>query len=225
MKYSNITVKYPCGFGSTSICYLLDDGRVFKEFTNPLPNSDIKKYGHLINIHNKSFKFPIEFVTDNSNRFCGYIMGYASGLTLRSVFKKTNLDKLSIASISFENDIKNISEEFIEFRDFHSDNIIYDDKLVAVDTDNYIKSYEDYELLIYKNITYYKEVLYNLFTENLIKFKYSNYIIDKSKEYMSLKSVSSGEMIYNVLELLKDKYEDSSINSITDIDESYKKRK
>ncbi len=225
MKYSEVVKTGICGYGSTAICYLLDDNRVFKEFAKPLPGTCADNYRHLINLHNKSFRFPVEFVFDDTNNFCGYIMGYANGLTLRSTFKSSDLNKMSINTISFENEIKNVSKKGIKFRDFHSDNIIYNNEFIVVDTDSFIKSDEDTDLLIYENVTYYKEVLYNLLTENLNKFKYSDCILDRSKEYMALKHITSGEMIYSVLNLLKNKYKDSSIKSINDIDESYKKRK
>lgn len=216
MKYSDITVKYPIGNGSTAMCYLLDDGRVFKEFRPCLSVREMANFKMLLNIQNNSFRFPQELVYDDKN-FYGYVTGYASGKTIDESIKDANLEKLSIHTISFENDIKRLSEQGIKIRDLNGSNLMYDgNKLIGIDTDMYTKEDDPVDLLTQENVFYYKFLLNNVFCMNLNRLKNIDFILEKSTEYTALKNVTSGEMIYNILELLKKQY-GSEIKSISDI--------
>lgn len=194
--------------GACSKCYILKDGNVFKKFNNPLNISDINRFKYLLEYSNESFLFPFDFVYDNK-KFYGYITKRALGKSLEEVFLNSNLEDLSRNSIKLQKNIEYISEGKIAMYDFHSNNIMYDGKILEViDPDEYgINGIYNVEYVKRLNLGAYRTMICNLFIFNIPFNKNSKYIIDRINKYKYIDARTS-EIIINIKEDIEKHYKE-----------------
>lgn len=166
--------------GTTSKCFILKSGNVFKKFNNPLKICDLERFKYFLDFQNENILFPFDFIYDNE-KFYGYVTKRAVGQTLRESFLSSNLEKLSTNSIKVEKNIDFVSQGKILMHDLHSENVIYDGNLVQIiDPDEYgIRySYSSDEIKDI-NFKYYRTLISNLFITNIGLNKHTQYIIDR----------------------------------------------
>lgn len=202
MNLNDISKKEFIGQGFMAECYLLENGKVFKEFNDPLKISDIEKFKYFLNFKNENFVFPFEFIYDNK-KFYGYITEKAKGKILSEVFSSSNLEKLSTHYLKLERNTNFISEGNIIMHDFHRENIMYDGELLQViDPDEYeiSNSLSNKQVIDYNNY-YHRTTLGTLFMSNvnLSLNKKIRYVLDKIPKYAYL-SIKPSEMIIDIKE-------------------------
>lgn len=152
---------YKIGSGSCARCYLFDDNTVYKVFRKNgyayelLHNKDINiedRFEYLSKVNNDTFYGPKTIVVDNSENVVGYLMDYASGKTLNKLKGNCNISELLTAYRYLVEEIKRLSEHFVELKDVHERNILYDGRFKVVDLDKGILSNESYDEVLRRNI-------------------------------------------------------------------------
>ena len=185
MSFFDFSDKKLLKKGTTSQCFILKTGDIFKQFNKPLSMSDVERFKYFLNYKNENFLFPFDFIYDDK-KFYGYISKRALGQTLKESFSSSNLEKLFIDSIKLEKNIDYISQGKILTHDLHSENIIYDGNLIQIiDSDEYgIR--ESYSIDEIKNINYqyYRVLISYLCIKKMIKNNNSQYIIDRINSYV-----------------------------------------
>jgi len=208
--------------GTTSKCFLLKNGTVFKQFNNPLDLSELERFKYLLNYKNDNFLFPFDFVYDNK-KFYGYITKKALGDTLEKTFKNSDLKKLSTDCIKLEKNIDLISSGKIIMYDYHSANIMYDGNLIQViDPDDYgINNFYTEKEVKIRNYQYNRIMMCNLFLSNIKLNKYTNYITDKVYQYKCCDAKVS-DILINIKEDIE-KYYKENINTVNDFNNMIRK--
>lgn len=215
MKLEDLIITKMLGKGNSSKCFTIQNGDVFKKFNNPLDVIQIEMFKYFSNYENESFLFPFEFVYDDK-KFYGYITKRFKGETLEKLFPSCNLENLSTHSIKLENNIDYISEGKIVMHDFHSENIMYDKKLLQViDPDEYgIRDFYSFKEIKDINFNYYRTMIGKLFLSNIAFSKNTKYIIDRVNEYRVC-DIKVSEMILKIKEDIE-KYYKEKIDTIED---------
>jgi len=161
-----------------------------------------------MNYNNDSFVFPIEFIYD-SKKFYGYITKRVYADTLETVFSKSNLLKLSTHSFKLEKNIDFVSSGGITLYDFHSENILYDEKSYSVidHDENGISTNLEYAKK--RNQHSHRILIGNLFLERLVEFDIKNTKLIRKKiiNYMGL-PIRPSEMIVYIKERLDKEYKE-----------------
>lgn len=160
--------KIEIGSGTSGICYLTNDGKVFKKINYELTSLSVIKY--LCNVKNSSFVFPTHLIYLNKKsklEFIGYLMEYIKGISFTDIDKNTNIDLIVNAIKEVENNIILFSKENnILINDLHDGNVLFtkDNKLKIIDIDLYEYSYfEDIYPIIKYNLREWNEfILYTL---------------------------------------------------------------
>ena len=222
MNLDEFLTKKPLNRGTTAKCFILKSGNVFKEFNNPLDISDVERFKYFLNYKNESFLFPFEFVCNN-NKFYGYVTKKALGQTLEESFAYSNLEKLSAHLKKLEKNINYVSEGKIVMHDLHSNNIIYDGKLLQViDPDEYaIRDFESVDNIKTINFKYNRIMVSNLFITNIGLNKNTEYILDKINSY-KYSEVKASEFIIWIKEDMEKHYKET-INTIDDFNNIVKR--
>lgn len=222
MNLEDFITKKPLNKGTTSKCFLLQNGNVFKQFNNPLRVSDVERFKYLLNYENENFLFPFDFIY-NSKEFYGYITKKATGDTLRNSFSNTNLEKLSTHSIKVENNIDYVSQGKILMHDLHSENVIYDANLIQIiDPDEYgIRDSYSVDDVKDINFKYYRTMICNLFITNIGLNQHTQYIIDRINRYKYTGNRAS-EILINIKDDME-RYTKETINTVDDFNNIIRK--
>lgn len=126
------------GEGSEGTIYKYEDYalKYFLDYSS-LKNK-VKKINKLKQLKIDNFCFPIDFVTNNS-AIIGYYMDYIdTRLSMNELFKNASLDEKIKYLKMQENLVKKAHENNIVICDLNLFNfLVNDDKLYAIDTDNY----------------------------------------------------------------------------------------
>ena len=135
----------PIGMGSTAICFLMKDNRVFKLYLITYKKfllfyyNDMKEKLSLLNeVSNESFIGPKEIITVK-NEIVGYIYDYKKGHTLKTLSNKTTKDMLINPYLKLINNSDKISEFNIRYYDLHQRNILLSDEYYVIDLDKFYK--------------------------------------------------------------------------------------
>ncbi len=208
--------------GTTSKCFLLQNGNVFKQFNTHLSISDVERFKYFLNFENESILFPFDFIYDDK-KFYGYVTKRAIGDTLSESFSSSNLEKLSTNSIKVEKNIELVSEGKIVMHDLHSDNVIYDGNLVQViDPDEYgIRDGYTVEEIKEINFKYYRILISNLFIRNMVLNKDTQYIIDKINLH-KYTGYRASQIIINIKDEME-KYTKEQIDTVDDFNRIIKR--
>lgn len=151
LKFNELTIQKEIGKGGEGKAFLLESGKVYKEYyENKLTNEKIEKIKLLIksNLNKKGITLPEAFVSKNG-QIVGYIMAGAKGselkrsLLIRPIFQKrfpnwTRLELVKTALNILEK-IEYLHQKDIILGDINPQNIMinsYDD-VYLVDTDSY----------------------------------------------------------------------------------------
>ena len=127
-------VKY-LGSGIEGSCYLLDDGITIKVLFEERTSEDCLKFK---DIENPSFVFARNAGFINGN-IVALFTEYVEGNSLvKHIPSEQKIITLGEQLQELVNDIKSLSDLNITVKDFHCDNIIYDnEKFTIIDTDGY----------------------------------------------------------------------------------------
>lgn len=204
------------GEGCCSMCYLLDDKTVYKEFKIPIYKSEIKIFSKLFEYRNESICLPIEFISKDK-RICGYVMPRIMGETIGSCFNESNIVNMSTNSILLEKNIDYMSKGNILMDDFHAGNLMYDnEKFTIIDIDSYFvpTSYSTDEV-IEKNREFHRIMISNLFINNLLNDKYKRLIVDKILP-IKYSKIKTNELIIEI-KMILDKFYKEDIKTMNQL--------
>jgi len=222
MDLQQFTNKKYLNRGQCSKCYILPNGNVFKQFNNPLSISDIERFKYFLKYENESFLFPFDFVHDKK-KFYGYITKKALGLTLRECFSVSDLENMAKNSQNLEENINYVSKGKIVMNDYHSENIMYNQKMFEViDTDEYsIRDYATIEEVTDINMKNHRKLITNLFITNIKNNSHTKYILDRINIY-KYSGMPASQIIIKIKEDMEKHYKES-IETVDDFNEVIRK--
>ncbi len=133
-----IVEKNILGKGSTSKCYLCENGLVLKVFNNFVSSINIADFSSvckkMAEAETSSFILPIEFCTLKGN-VIGYFMKLVEANTLDKISSETKLSDIIDSIEELTPDILKVSNKKIKFVDLHSRDIYFKNKFYIGDID------------------------------------------------------------------------------------------
>ena len=196
------------GRGTSGICYLTKDGRVFKKLFSPMDNYDTLSY---MSEHYKSdhLALPEQFVfLDNDHdNFIGYLRKYIEGKNFKSLDDCIEVERFIKALQSLEKEIIENTKRGLEYHDTHYANLLYtpEDEIEIIDPFLFDISYNDYD---YKNrIGYtFMDIAYSINNKVLDVNNVNDAIdklISKSYEYYASGFIKPSQLMYELAMELK----------------------
>lgn len=127
------------GKGSTSVCFLLSNGEVFKMYIDSYRKNklfDLKNMSEFLpsisELNNDTFIAPEKIYVSNGN-IIGYGMRYVKGLYLNKINPKTTIDELLQIIDKVLKDTILVSKHLYRIEDLHFRNILINDSLNIID--------------------------------------------------------------------------------------------
>ena len=135
-------IKYsiPIGIGTTAICFLMPDGRVFKYYidtpnTYALFQSDmIERLSNINKVMNDTYIGPEEVLVMHK-KVVGYLYPFVKARTLKHMKKSNTIDELFGRADKLIKDTIDISNKGFMLFDVHWKNILYDGNYYVIDLD------------------------------------------------------------------------------------------
>lgn len=128
----------PIGYGCTSICFLLRDKTVFKQYYTAVSGDkvvqEIEKLEMINSVQNELFIGPNRIYIKDGH-VIGYGMQYIKAKNLKKMKKGVNLSEILKAYPILEEKIELISQKKFNLVDVYRENILFKDLFYVIDLD------------------------------------------------------------------------------------------
>lgn len=208
IEYESFKKKYPhykdiyLDEGSSAECFKLSDNEIYKSYKVPKANSLQKEWIlYSEKLDYKYILFPRNVVVDSLSKpisqkiIYGYVSQYQKETLNESVLMSFILNEIK----KLEKEIKELSKTGIKIVDLYYNNMICNDSIYLIDTDNYINNGE-------YNVSVEKENFFN------VNFEVLKYLVSLYKKESTLWHLNHQVLLNN--KLLKDLYKETMYGTI-----------
>lgn len=197
------------GVGTTSMCFLMTNGKVIKIFLETAHKKDLFRKKEMFNqldmlsrLKTEHYIGPEE-VLIKKGHIVAYIMDYVPGKTIDRMDKELKVSEIVEACKRLEEDTYKISEQEFLLSDLHGKNIMFNDCFNVIDLDNgsFSDYYEDGCIMKYNMQDLLDQIIHSImgisdkkdiiFLNSEINNLYNSVIYREYQEYVAfLKSLS-----------------------------------
>lgn len=137
--------------------YKYNDNMIYKEYKHSIGSYSLPHLEELSKQESDLIIFPKTLVFEGSysyDNFKGYLADYVEGNVIYKMNGEILLDGFINALEELEKEVIRISKKGIRMNDMHQENLLYtkDNRLIAIDTDLFERTYEDSIKLVRDNI-------------------------------------------------------------------------
>lgn len=137
--------------------YKYSDDMIYKEYKHSISSYTLPHLEELSRQKSDLIVFPKTLVFEKKysyDNFKGYLADYVEGNVIYKMNGEIFIDNFINALINLEKEIIRISQKGIRMTDMHQENLLYtkDNRLIAIDTDLFEKTYECSIKLVRDNI-------------------------------------------------------------------------